>query len=127
LALALGITVIGGPAAAQGKGKEPSKEKSTATVQAHVSVDLFDNDREVRVVRDYYSSSSHKPKPLPPGIAKNLARGKPLPPGIAKQALPVDLNRRLPVREGTERVLAGDKVILVRSGIVVDVFAIFKL
>ena len=28
---------------------------------------------------------------LPPGIAKNLARGKPLPPGIAKKAVPAGM------------------------------------
>lgn len=53
-------------------------------------------------------------RPLPPGIAKNLARGKPLPPGIAKQGVPDPLLRQLPrvngydwVRLGTELVLVG--------------------
>ena len=53
-------------------------------------------------------------KPLPPGIAKNLARGKPLPPGIAKQALPNDLLVRLPpVADGYERVIISGKILLV--------------
>ena len=57
-------------------------------------------DAEFRIIRDYYSVDSRKPKSLPPGIAKNLARGKPLPPGIAKTRVPDDLIRRLPVRTG---------------------------
>jgi hypothetical protein len=30
---------------------------------------------EIRIIRDYYSVPSRKQKSLPPGIAKNLARG----------------------------------------------------
>ena len=63
---------------------------------------------------------------MPPGIAKNLARGKPLPPGIAKRALPGDLNRRLTRRDGVEHVLTGDKVVMVRAGVVIDIVAIFN-
>ena len=51
---------------------------------------------------------------LPPGIAKNLARGKPLPPGIAKQVLPGGLVSTLPpVRPGYERVIVDGRVLLV--------------
>jgi hypothetical protein len=53
-------------------------------------------------------------KPLPPGIAKNLARGKPLPPGIAKRALPGELVAQLPpVADGYERVIVSGKILLV--------------
>ena len=76
---------------------------------------------EVQIIRDYYESGaydSHKKKGgkngLPPGIAKNLARGKPLPPGIAKQYLPGDLVRRLPpVPAGYERIIVAGKILLV--------------
>lgn len=53
---------------------------------------------------------------LPPGIAKNLARGKPLPSGIAKQIhpLPQELEQVLPpVPQGYERVMVDGKVLLV--------------
>jgi len=51
---------------------------------------------------------------LPPGIAKNLARGKPLPPGIAKQYLPDDLLHRLPPLEvGYEYVVVAGKILLI--------------
>jgi hypothetical protein len=33
---------------------------------------------------------------LPPGIAKNLARGKPLPPGIAKKTVLTSMLGQLP-------------------------------
>lgn len=98
-----------------------SRDSSSATVGLEVE---FTKD-EVRQIRAFYESqsatrkpkkSSHanKAKPLPPGIAKNLARGKPLPPGIAKQALPYQLRKSLPpVRSGYERVIVAGKVLLV--------------
>lgn len=65
---------------------------------------------------------------LPPGIAKNLARGKPLPPGIAKQMrpLPPELVRELPPPpQGYERVVVDGKILLVNATtqIVSDVIA----
>ncbi|HEX9893282.1 MAG TPA: anti-virulence regulator CigR family protein [Gemmatimonadales bacterium] len=116
----VGLAGVVGPAAAQGK----SRAKDQAVVQTTVSVEVFDR-AEVRVIRDYYRESGTRPKPLPPGIAKNLSRGKPLPPGIAKKVLPSDLSRRLTARDGIERVLAGDRVVMVRAGIVIDILAIF--
>ena len=112
------------PLHAQGKSNGGSKDKA-ATVRTTVSVDVFDRG-EVTIIRDYYREPAGRPKPLPPGIAKNLARGKPLPPGIAKKSLPVDLSRRLPVREGVDRILAGDQVVMVRAGVVIDIVAIFQ-
>lgn len=50
---------------------------------------------------------------LPPGIAKNLARGKPLPPGIAKKAVPASLLGQLPHYPGYEWRVAGDDLVLV--------------
>lgn len=49
---------------------------------------------------------------LPPGIAKNLARGKPLPPGIAKN-FDSRLISRLPYYEGYEWKQIGRDVVLV--------------
>lgn len=84
---------------------------------------VFSKD-EIAIISDYYAhhrgdadvgkNKSNKSKPLPPGIAKNLARGKPLPPGIAKQQLPGDLVRRLPpAHPGYERVIVDGRVLLV--------------
>jgi Ni/Co efflux regulator RcnB len=79
---------------------------------------------EIAIIRDFYAQppadagkgqqKKQTSKPLPPGIAKNLARGKPLPPGIAKQRLPDDLIRRLPpVSAGYERVIVDGRLLLV--------------
>lgn len=83
---------------------------------------VFTQD-EIRIISAYYHShtyhrpggkSKHKRKRLPPGIAKNLARGKPLPPGIAKRALPTDLIQELPpAPRGYERIIVDGKVLLV--------------
>lgn len=61
--------------------------------------------------------------PLPPGIAKNLARGKPLPPGIAKKYPPNAMLSQLPYHPGYEWRVAGSDLILVAIGsaIVADV------
>lgn len=50
---------------------------------------------------------------LPPGVAKNLARGKPLPPGIAKRAVPAHMRDRLPHYPGYEWEIAGDDLVLI--------------
>lgn len=59
---------------------------------------------------------------LPPGIAKNLARGKPLPPGIAKN-FDSRVAGQLPRYEGYEWKQVGTDVVLVAiaSGIVYEV------
>ena len=62
-------------------------------------------------------------KPLPPGIAKNLARGKPLPPGIATRSLPNNLLKGLPQYKGYEWLAAGADLVLINtaSRLVADV------
>ena len=50
---------------------------------------------------------------LPPGIAKNLARGKPLPPGIAKKTVPADMLGQLPSYPGYEWRVVGDDLVLI--------------
>lgn len=56
---------------------------------------------------------------LPPGIAKNLARGKPLPPGIAKKLVPDQMIAQLPRYDGYEWRVAGTDLILVAIGTLV--------
>lgn len=77
-------------------------------------------DAEVRIISAWYNDhrSSKKAKGkqgrLPPGIARNLARGKSLPPGIAKQHLPGELQRALPATPaGYERVIVDGRVLLI--------------
>lgn len=110
--LLLGAT---GLAQAQERGK-PKDKDPPAEQRGSVFTDV-----EIRIIRDYYASADYQPKPLPPGIAKHLARGKPLPPGIAKTRLPQDLIVKLPPRPGFEIAIVGDRIALLdRAGIVVD-------
>jgi len=86
-----------------------------------IGVDVVFSAHEIEVIRAWYHDHRDEAKPgkakkrgLPPGIAKNLARGKPLPPGIAKQYLPDGLLGRLPpAPKGFERVVIDGKVLLV--------------
>ena len=119
-ALALALSILSASeAVAQGNGKKKSGQP-VATVERHGTVVQI-SDNEARMFREYYAGKP-KPKPLPPGIAKNLARGKPLPPGIAKTRVPGDLTRRLPRRDGYEWVIANDVVTLIdAAGIVRDI------
>jgi Ni/Co efflux regulator RcnB len=90
---------------------------------AGTSVGVVFSDDEVRIIASWYrehraagQSDAHgkKPKGLPPGIAKNLARGKALPPGIARRSLPDGLVRLLPPPpHGYERVIVDGRVLLV--------------
>ncbi|MFC4351471.1 anti-virulence regulator CigR family protein [Fodinicurvata halophila] len=123
------------PAAAQGnsQGKGPPTNKGPGAKQERPSHDGRDTEErlldaaftalEVALIRDYFGENGYRTQSLPPGIAKNLARGKPLPPGIAKQAIPGDLRSRLPGRQGYERIVVGNDVLLVTAatGIIVDI------
>ena len=77
-----------------------------------------DNLVSVSLSRDRARSLAHNYgltgySSLPPGIAKNLARGKPLPPGIAKKVVPYSMLRELPQYPGYEWRIAGDDLVLV--------------
>jgi len=98
---------------------------STSSLQSRASAEIgvvFSQD-EIRIISAWYrdnGAASRKGKGknnstgLPPGIAKNLARGKPLPPGIARQGLPDELRHALPAPpSGYERVVVDGKVLLV--------------
>jgi hypothetical protein len=91
---------------------------------ALINVNIITGD-ERRIITDYVGDhrSLFGYEPLPPGIARNLARGKPLPPGIAKKRLPGPLYDRLPRREGYEWIQAGRDILLIAAatGVIVDI------
>ena len=100
-----------------GRGKGKPQERGGEVVRTRGP----GTDVEIRIIRDYYAVPARRQKPLPPGIAKNLARGKPIPPGIARTRVPDDLLVLLPARSGTRWLIAGDRVLLVDSrNLVVD-------
>jgi len=122
--LIVGSLSITSMAAAQGgRPKGGEKDKPAA---ASVSLTFSDADR--RVIAEYFAAHPQTVKPLPPGIAKNVARGKPLPRGIAKTRMPEDLITRLAPRPGLEISIVGDRIVLLEaSGLIVDVLEeIFK-
>lgn len=130
LAIALGFSA--GPAMAKsdkapGHAGPPghAKQGGGGDVDLGLHAEIRFGVNETEIIRDYFGRHGMTSKPLPPGIAKNLARGKPLPPGIAKRYLPQDLSLRLPVYEGYERLIVGDDVLLVAAatGIIVDILS----
>jgi Ni/Co efflux regulator RcnB len=76
-----------------------------------------------QTIRAYYADKPKKARALPPGVVRKYARGRRLPPGITKQALPPDLERRLPVQAGYQYIAVDTDVLLiaVSTGIVVDI------
>lgn len=91
--------------------------------QATAEISIVFSQDEVRIISTWYRDNGHETRKgkdkktsrgLPPGIAKNLARGKPLPPGIAKQYLPDGLRHALPAPpNGYERIIVDGKLLLV--------------
>lgn len=113
-------------AAAQGKsGRRGGDAGGGAAVTAGVVV-FRDADRVA--FRDYFVTHKIAATPLPPGIAKNVARGKPLPPGIAKKVLPPDLLVIAPrVDRDVSFAIVGEVVVAIRAGVVIDVMVgVFK-
>jgi hypothetical protein len=119
LAIAL-LTIVAPQVESQGAGR--GKGKSNERAGEVVGIRGSGTDVEIRIIRDYYAVRSHRQKPLPPGIAKNLVRGKPLPPGIARTRVPDDLLVLLPARTGARWLVAGNVAVLVGSrDVVVDI------
>lgn len=95
----------------QGKGKsnDDHGNRKNYGKPDHVDSDIsFSRARSIAV---NYGLVGYKS--LPPGIAKNLARGKPLPPGIAKKSLPASMINDLPYYPGYEWRAVGDDLVLV--------------
>jgi hypothetical protein len=90
-------------------------------VSVHVSGPTIDIGR-VRIVLGDNRQLIGPSSSLPPGIAKNLARGKPLPPGIAKN-FDSRVASQLPRYDGYQWKRAGTDVVLVAiaTGIIYEV------
>ena len=101
--------------AAPPEHKGRSTDGASAMVNSNVDYDAI---RAVAVAAHYTGY-----KALPPGIAKNLARGKPLPPGIAKKTVPTPVLEQLPMYPNHEWTRCGADLVLVdiATRVVVDV------
>lgn len=129
LLLALGTAVLADPGKGKGKGNGNAVEATADDIVEGVVGGVLHavlTDDERRIIHDYFhdhAGAFAKVKPLPPGIRKKLARGGAMPPGIAKQALPGDLYRQLPPRDGQSYQIVGTDVVLVQiaTQVIVDV------
>lgn len=139
LAAGLGLA---GPAAAKSekaadKGGKPAAAKSGgagtgsagagaatlgAAAGAALAVALL-SDQDRHTIAGYFQQHPQPTQALPPGIARNVARGKPLPPGIARRGLPNDLTSQLSIPSGYRLESIGTDVVLVSiaTGIIADV------
>ncbi len=117
---------LGAQGKSQGRGRGNDKATSSASTSASVTVVFRDSDRVT--FHDYFVAHNITAQPLPPGIAKNVARGKPLPPGIAKRAVPAELIAVGPkVDKSVSFSIVGNVVVATKSGVVIDVLAgVFK-
>ena len=108
------------PAAAQQPERSRGNKAQSVAPATHTTYSAVERER----IGSYFRTHRYEAKPLPPGIARNLARGKPLPPGIAKQRIPADLSRLLVARSGYESLIVGDRIVLIDPvGIVVDILS----
>jgi hypothetical protein len=114
------IAALLAAATSQGTAQRPDKAQGPKDKPV---VRVVFNDSDRGIFRDYYRTQGVVAKPLPPGIAKNLARGKPLPPGIARTRVPDAVLVRLPWRPpGYTFFLVGDRVVLLDTkGLVADI------
>ena len=119
-AVMLGVTAPTNAAPPPDHGKNHSDADTVALVQPDVNYEAI---RQAAVAGHYTGY-----KGLPPGIAKNLARGKPLPPGIAKKAVPDTLVRHLPTYPDSEWTRCGPDLVLIQvatrvvADVLMDVF-----
>lgn len=115
ITIAAAFTFAADLQAQEKKGKEKG-----AKLQAQQPAGFSAAERQIIV--EFFAKHRYESTSLPPGIAKNLARGKPLPPGIAKKHIPNELQARLPKRSGVEVTIFGDRIVLLEaSGLVVDI------
>lgn len=111
----------GGNGNGNGNGHGNSGNHGNKGNKDHYDNGVYRNDDNlitVNLSRDRARALAHNygltgNRSLPPGIAKNLARGKPLPPGIAKKVVPRSMLRELPQYPGYEWRIAGDDLVLV--------------
>lgn len=114
---------LAGPAMGQGNsngnGKKSQNQTGVQPSGAALTVSLittFERSTILGYIQNHQgnpSSGFAGMKPLPPGIAKKLARGGSLPPGIAKRYFPSDLMGQLPPRPGQQWLVMGTDILLI--------------
>lgn len=119
----LAFTLTAQSAMAAPKHDHPGKQEGghNSDIRVDLNGPSIDIGR-VRIVLGENRNLIGPTRALPPGIAKNLARGKPLPPGIAKN-FDSRLLGQLPRYDGYEWKQTGTDVVLVAiaTGIIYEV------
>jgi len=131
LSLLLAAFAVSTPASAGNKNKNPhhvQTEQVPATQAAVALITVTERTIIFDYVNQYRDALVPPPqstKPLPPGIAKKIARGGTLPPGIAKRYLPQNLLVQLPPRPGYQWVVVDNDVVLIvaATGLIADILS----
>jgi hypothetical protein len=125
--------ILAAPAMAGNKGKGKKNAGSQGigeSVQTLHAITGVISAVERAIISSYLDrNQAHLPpvlanaKPLPPGIAKKIARGGAMPPGIAKKSVPGALLSELPSRPGQKWLLVGTDLLVVEiaTNVIVDV------
>jgi len=126
LALLLALPAFaGGNGQGSGNGHKPQGGTQSVPGGSQLSLSAYITAGERRTILSYFQQHPTVvagAKPLPPGIAKKIARGGAMPPGIAKRYFPADLVGVLPPRAGQQWIIAGTDVLLIdaATNVVVD-------
>jgi hypothetical protein len=116
----LAAALLCGDIAAQGRSQGRGRGGGAPETTASVVIVFRDSDRAT--FRTYFQTHKITARALPPGIARNVARGKPLPPGIAKRVLPAGLLVLAPrVDKDVSFSIVGEVVVALKGGVVIDV------
>ncbi|MEQ9333553.1 anti-virulence regulator CigR family protein [Thalassobaculum sp.] len=116
-----GAAKTAGKAKTGTSGTDATAAAAAAAGAVLAGVLLSDQDRAT--ISRYFQQHPQPATALPPGIAKNVARGKPIPPGIAKRGVPNGLSGQLSIPSGYELQTIGTDVVLIEAGtrIIADV------
>jgi hypothetical protein len=109
--------------AGQGPGYE-EQDAGDVAAGALLGATLAFTSRDRSVISQYFQQYPMGAKPLPPGIARKVARGGSLPPGIAKRYLPQGLLGQLsPLDPRYGRMVVGSDVLMVElaTGVILDI------
>ena len=114
--------VIGPPG--KGHGRPDAGAPPYAIGAPALATTVVIGSDERRIITDYFRVNPYAVAPLPPGIAKQVARGKPLPPGIAKR-FDNRLLGQLPHYDGYEWRQVGTDVVLVTlaTGLIYEIIS----
>jgi len=119
LIAALGVSSAWAQSNGKGNGQGHAKAAGQqAQTSGQITLSATITTAERQTIIGYFQqhpASYAGVKPLPPGIAKKVARGGTMPPGIAKRYFPGELIALLPPRPGEQWLIVGTDVLLIQA------------